>query len=209
MKKQAKSDRSASAYYGVRVDAVERLVSTERAPAVSAAELRKYSTKRGFYIPAAVTIIALKFWFAGAACYFFLWGLGLYVHGLDMLAVLAVGLGLVNDLMVNRLLRGMEPEEREYDKWMMVTVRSFRSVFLNVLYAGVILFCIFQAYGVINYALGVNASASGAEETAMLGVEPILFGLLYTVFDLLAIGARNLLQRIVREAGEKVSAAGK
>ncbi len=209
MKKQTKKDRSAHDYYGVNADAVERLVNAENAPAVTDAELRKYSAKRGFHIPVPVKIVGLKFWFAGVTCYFFLWGLGLYVRGLDLLVVLAIGLGLVTDLMVNRLLRAMETQEREYDKWMMVTVRSFWSVFLNVLYAGVILFCIFQVYGVLNYALGVNASASGSEETAMLGVEPILFGLLCTVFDLLLIGFRNLLLRIIRDAGAKVSAGGK
>lgn len=208
MKKQ-KNVRAAEEYYDVKTDAVERLVNAENAPAVSAAELRKYSNKRGFHIPATLKIIGLKFWFAGAACYFFLWGLGLYVHGLDMLLVLAIGLGLVTDIMVNRLLRNMEPEPRDYDKWMMVTARSFWSVFLNVLYSGVILFCIFQVYGVLNYLLGVNASAGGTEEVAMLGVEPLLFGLLYTMFDLLLIGFRNMLLRVIRDAGEKVSAGGR
>ena len=209
MKKQAKKDRSAQAYYDVKTDAVEQLLSTEKAPAVPAAELRKYTKKHRFHIPAPVKIIGLKFWFAGAACYFFLWGLGMYVHGLDMLLVLAIGLGLMTDLMVNRLLRNMEPEERAYDKWMMVTARSFWSVFLNVIYAGVILFCIFQVYGILNYAMGVNAAASGTEEVAMIGVEPFLFGILYLVFDLLLIGFRNMLLRVIRDAGEKVSAGGR
>ncbi len=209
MKKQTKRDRTAQGYYDVKTDAVDRLVSTEAAPPVSGEELRKYTGKRRFHIPAPVKIIGLKFWFAGAACYFFLWGLGMYVHGLDMLFVLAIGLGLVTDLMLNRLLRNMEPTVREYDRWMMVTARSFWSLFLNVMYAGLILFCMIQVYGILNYMLGVNASAGGTEEVAMLGVEPILFGLLYTAFDLLLIGCRNLMQRVIRDAGEKVSAGGR
>lgn len=206
MKNKAKQDRTAGAYYNVKTDAVDRLLSTEKAPPVPDAELRKYTKKRRFQIPAPVKIIGLKFWFAGAACYFFLWGLGLYVHGLDMLFVLAIGLGLVTDLMVNRILRNMEPEKQAYDKWMMVTARSFWSVFLNVVYAGVILFFVFQVYGILNYALGVNAAASGTEQAAMIGVEPFLFGILYLVFDLLLIGFRNMFLRVIRDAGEKVSA---
>ena len=209
MKNTAKQDRTAEAYYNVKTDAVDRLLSTEKAPSVPDTELRKYTKKRRFQIPAPVKIIGLKFWFAGAACYFFLWGLGLYVHGLDMLFVLAVGLGLVTDLMVNRILRNMEPEERAYDKWMMVTARSFWSVFLNVVYAGVILFFVFQVYGIFNYALGVNAAASGTEQAAMIGVEPFLFGILYLVFDLLLIGFRNMFLRVIRDAGKKVSAGGR
>lgn len=209
MKQQEKKDRAAESYYDVKTDAVDRLLSTEKALPVSKAELRKYKQKSGFHISASVKIIGLKFWFAGAACYFFLWGLGLYVHGLDMLFVLAIGLGLITDLMTNRILRNMEPEDRAYDKWIMVTARSFWSVFLNVVYSGLILFFIFLVYGIFNYALGVNADASGSESVSMIGVEPFLFGILYLVFDLLLIGFRNIFLRIIRDAGEKFSAGGR
>ena len=200
-KKKQLSDKSASAHYKLKTDAVDRLVNSKNAPKVTDEEIRKYTSKGKFSIPAWLKIVFVKFWFAGAVCYFFLWGLGLYVHGLDLMAVLAVGLGVAADLMVNKLLRSFEPEKRAYDKWMMVTVRKFWSIFINVLYSGVILFCVFQTYYIINRLIGVDASASADKSQSMLGVEPMLFGLLYLGFDMLLIAVKNNIVNILRDAG--------
>ena len=135
-------EKTAADYYDLKLDAVERLVDASDAPQVSDEEIRKYTKRGKFRIPPTVKILFIKFWFSGAVCYFFLWGLGIYIQGLDLMAALAIGLGVVTDLMANKLLRHFEPEERAYDKWMMVTARQFWSIFVNVLYAGVVLFCV-------------------------------------------------------------------
>lgn len=195
-KKRRENDRSRN-YYDLKTDAVERLINAENAPDVSDAEIRKYTSRGKFYIPSPLKIIFLKFWFSGAICYFFLWGLGLYVAGLDLMFILAVGLGLSNDLMVNHILHSFEPTKGEYDSWMMFPQRKFWTIFLNILYAGLILYCIVQTYAVINTLLvGDVASA----ETVAVGVEPILFGLLYTGFDLLFITMKNMAIKIYRDA---------
>lgn len=198
-KKQQDEEKTAASYYQLKTDAVDRLVNAKDAPAVSEAEIRKYTSKGKFHIPAWLKIVFIKFWFAGAACYFFLWGLGIYIQGLDLMFALAVGLGIVNDLMVTKVLRSLEPEPREYDKWMMVTVREFWSIFINVIYAGVVLYCVFQTYYVINVLFGVDANVTEAE--TMLGVEPIMFGLLYMGFDMLLITVKNTFIKIFRDAG--------
>ena len=169
-KKREAEDRSAASYYELKTDAVDRLVDAKNAPKVSDEEIRKYtSKKRKFHIPGLVKVLFVKFWFSGAVCYFFLWGLGLYVQGLDLMVALAIGLGVVTDLMANKLLRYFEPEEGAYDKWIMVTVRKFWSIFLNVLYAGVLLFCVFRTYYAINVLLGVDPNVSQSEAEAMVG----------------------------------------
>lgn len=201
-KKQQDEERTAASYYRLKTEAVERLVNAKDAPAVSEAEIKKYTSKGKFHIPTWLKVLFIKFWFAGAVCYFFLWGLGLYVQGLDLLFVLAVGLGIVNDLMVGKLLRTFEAEHGDADKWMMVTVRKFWSIFLNVIYSGVVLYCVFQTYYIINTLLGVNANVTGAE--AMLGVEPILFGLFYMGFDMLLVTIKNTFINIFRDAGVKI-----
>lgn len=201
-KKQQVEEKTAASYYQLKTDAVDRLVNAKDAPAVSEAEIRKYTSKGKLYIPAWLKIVFIKFWFAGAICYFFLWGLGLYIQGLDLMFALAVGLGIVNDLMVTKVLRSLEPEPREYDKWMMVTVREFWSIFINVIYAGVVLYCVFQTYYVINTLFGVDANVSEAE--TMLGVEPIMFGLFYMGFDMLLITVKNTFIKIFRDAGVKI-----
>ena len=205
-KQQQDEEMSAASYYKLKTDAVDRLVDAENAPQVSDAEIKKYTSKGNgkFHIPSWLKIVLVKFWFAGAICYFFLWGLGLYIQGLDLLFALAVGLGVANDLMVNKLLRNFEPNERDYDKWMMVTVRKYWSIFINVIYSGVVLFCVFQTYYSINMMIGVNANVDAEQAETMLGVEPILFGLLYMGFDLLLIKIKNTFIKIFRDAGANI-----
>lgn len=208
-KKQKKEDRSAASYYKLKTDAVERLVNAKDAPEVSEKEIRKYTSKRKLHIPMWLKIVLVKFWFAGAVCYFFLWGLGIYLHGPDLMVVLAIGLGLVTDLMVNRFLRGFETENGENDKWMMVTVRKYWSVFLNVLYAGFLLYCVFQTYYIANVLMGVDPNVDSSQAVDMLGVEPVLFGLLYMGFDILFIIVKRTLINIFRDAQAKASGTRK
>ncbi len=200
-KKQA-AKPVAENYYDLKTDAVERLVNAEAAPEVPKEEIRKYTSRGKFHIPTWLKICFVKFWFSGAMCYFFLWGLGTYLSGLDLMFVLAVGLGLSVDLMVNHLLRYFEPEKGAYDKWMMVSTRRFWSVFLNVIYSGAVLFCIVWAYNVINTILVGDIETA---QTVAVPVEPILFGLLYMGFDMLFINVRNTLVKIFRDANAKVS----
>ena len=202
------ADRSAADYYKLKTDAVERLVNTENAPEVPEVELNRYRSKKKFHIPAWLKITFVKFWFAGAVCYFFLWGLGMYLQGIELMIVLAIGLGVVTDLLTNRFLRRFEPSEGAYDKWMMVTTRKFWSIFLNVIYAGVLLYCVFRTYYGINVFMGVDPNVGHTEEESMLGVEPILFGLFYLGFDMLLVFMRNTIKKIFRDA-EKKAIGGK
>lgn len=203
-KKQNKPNRETpteAKYYDLKTDAVEKLVNAKDAPEVSDAEIRKYKSGGKFKIPSWLKILFVKFWFSGAVCYFFIWGLNIYVKGLDMLVAVSLGMGLVTDLLVNHVLRAFEPEPRAFDKWMMVTVRKWWSILLNVVYAGLILFCIVEAYTAINTALYGEPGTSDN----ILGVEPLLFGVLYVVFDMLFIAIKNGFVKIFRDAEEKVS----
>lgn len=203
--KQDQEEKKAAAdYYRLNSDAVEKLVNAKDAPEVSDAEIRKYTSKGKFHIPSAVKIMFVKFWFSGAICYFFLWGLGMYIKGIEIMIVLAAGLGMVTDLLVNHILRNLEPEDRAYDKWMMITLRKHWSIFLNVIYAGVILFFVYKTYDVINQMIVGSETGS-----TVVGVEPIFFGLLYMGFDMLFISMKNMLVKIIRDAEKKVSGGGK
>ncbi len=194
---------AAEDYYHLKTDAVDRLVNAKSAPPVSDEEIRKYTSKKGkLHIPSCVKILFVKFWFGGAICYFFFWGLGIYISGLDLMAALAIGLGLSTDLIVNNLLRYFEPEKGAYDKWMMIPFRKFWSLFINVVYAGVLLFCIVQAYNVINTLLVGDIETA---QTVAVPVEPLLFGLLYMGFDMLFITVKNTMIRIFRDANAKIS----
>ena len=193
---------AAENYYDLKTDAVNRLVNADSAPEVSDAEIRKYKSRGKINVPTWLKVVFVKFWFSGAICYFFLWGLGTYISGLDLMFVLAVGLGMSMDLMVNNLLHYFEPERGAYDRWMMIPFRKFWSIFLNVIYAGVLLYCIIWAYNVINTFLVGSIETA---QTVAVPVEPILFGLMYMGFDMLFITVRNTIVKVFRDANAKVS----
>lgn len=190
-------------YYDLKTDAVDRLLNAKNAPVVSEKEIKQYKGGWKRTIPTWVKIVFVKFWFGGAICYFFVWGLGMYLQNLDLMAALAIGLGACTDLLVNNLLKFLEPEKGDYDKWMMVTVRKFWSIFLNVLYAAVLLFFIVQTYVFINQMITGTDAANA--QSVPIGVEPIFFGLLYMGYDMLFIFIKNMVKKAFRDAEAKVS----
>ncbi len=191
-----------SNYYDIKTDAVERLVNAKNAPEVSDKEIEKYTNKKKFHMPSLLKVVLLKFWFAGAVCYFVMWGLGMMISGLDLMVVLAIALGLVNDLMINHVIRHFEAFPGAGDKYMMFTSKKFWTIFLNIIYCSVILFFIVQAYNLVNTLLVGDVSTA---DTVAVGVEPILFGLLFVGFDTLFIKIKKTFIKIFKDADAKVS----
>lgn len=199
VKSDIKTDKTAD-YYDLKVDAVERLVNAKDAPPVPDSEIEKYTSKRKRRIPSWLKVVLIKFWFAGAVCYFVMWGLGLMITGLDLIAVLAVALGVVTDLMVNNVLRHFAPFSGANDKWMMFPKKKFWTFFANIVYAIVVLFFVIQSYTLINVAL---VGSPETAETIAVGVEPILFGLLFMGFDLLFVTIKNNVAKAFKNAMDK------
>ena len=143
-------------------------------------------------------MVLLKTWFAGAVCYFILWGLGTYIYSIiDMLFILGIVLGLVTDLLTNNVIRFVEKTPGENDKWLLFPKKGMVSFFLNMVYAIVLVALVYGLYGVINSVLAVLL---GLTDTVALGVEPILFGVFTMGFDMLFIGCRNLMKNIIADA---------
>lgn len=189
-----------AANYNLKTEAMDALTNTdeEKVPQYSKEELDKYRSKSKLHIPNWLKMIAIKAWFYGAVCFFFLWGLGNYISNyLDMLFVTGVAMGMVTDLLLNNSLRFFEKNPGENDVWMMICPKGVRSFFLNIIYACVIMFCVFMFYNLLNYAI---ITVTGAEDTIPVGVEPLLFGLLSMGFDMLFIGIKRLLTGIIRDA---------
>ena len=114
--------REISDYYKLNTKSVDDLVSAnaENSPEVSKDELEKYRSKSGLHLPRWLKVVLLKAWFAGAACFFIFWGLGIYLPNLlDMMLVFGLSLGLVTDLLVNNVLRFLSTVPGENDGWMM------------------------------------------------------------------------------------------
>lgn len=189
-----------SVNYDLKSEAVEKLLDAEtgEAPVYSQEELDKYRSGKKFKIPNPVKILFIKAWFAGAVCFFFLWGLGTYVSSLlDMLFILSVVLGVVTDLLVNNIIRFIEVYPGENDDWMLFGKKGMASFFLNIVYSGLIIYCVYSLYNIINYSV---IQITGNSDTVPLGVEPVLFGLFCMGFDMLFIAFKRLGKRILSDA---------
>lgn len=188
-----------SSNYELKSEAVEKLVDAQKGevPEFSQEELNKYRSKK-LEIPEWVKIVFIKAWFAGAVCFFILWGLGTYLHSmLDMLFVAGAVLGMATDLLTNNVIRFFEKTPGDNDRWLLCARKGMAGFGMNLLCAFVILFCVYSTYSVINYVI---ISITGAADTVPLGVEPILFGLLCMGYDMLLIGIKRLVQTIIRDA---------
>ncbi|MBQ0125614.1 MAG: hypothetical protein KBS59_04730 [Clostridiales bacterium] len=202
MSKKQKNEKieDASNYYGLHTDAVKDLVEAneQNSPEVSEKELKKYKSN-GFFdkIPVWVKALFLKFWFAGAVCFFFFWGLSNYLAWLDAVFVMGFALGVVTDLLTNNIFKYFESTKGEFNKWIMIPHGKFWTLFLNIVYSYAVLFIVITVYGIIT-VIGTKI-----DPDFYLGVEPIMFGLLYLLVDMLFIGAKNLLIKIFKDANDK------
>lgn len=191
--------------YDLKTDAIEALANDDetKVPTYSKEELEKYRTRSKFHIPEWLKILFIKAWFAGAVCFFILWGLGTYIGGLDMLVVLAVALGMVTDLLTNNVIRFFEKTPGDHNKWMMCPRKGMASFAVNLFYMALVLVCVFLFYNVLNYTI---ITITGNDDTLPVGVEPILFGLLCMGFDMLFIGMKRMILAMMRDA--KAAASG-
>lgn len=183
-------------YYQLHTDAIDRLVNAtdDEVPEVGQEELRKYDSSIFSKVPSWLKALFIKFWFNGAVCYFFLWGLGTYVANYwNLLFVVGLALGVITDLLVNNIFRFTATTEHDNDKWMLFPQRKFWTLFANIAYAFAILACVVLLYS------GINAIFAQGDEIA-LGVEPFLFGLFYLLFDMVVISIRNLIAKAIAKS---------
>ncbi len=195
------SDPPEAGYYDLKLKAIDDLVTArpENSPPVSKKELRKYRSGPGISLSSGVKAILLKLWFAGMICYFFVWGLSLVnLNPWDLLLILSIVLGGATHFLTNNILRFIAKKEGEYDRWMMFPGTSLAFLPLDIVYAALLTVCTVMTYN------GINLLISGGD-AGVLGVEPVLFGVFVTAWDLAFIGIRQLLRRIIRDAKRKVS----
>ncbi len=186
--------------YELKSDAVEKLLKAEQGdvPEFSEEELHKYRSKSKLKLSETVKVVLVKAWFAGAVCYFILWGLGTYIYSLiDMLFILGVVLGMVTDLLTNNVIRFIEKTPGANDKWLMFPKKGMVSFFLNMVYAMVLIVSVFVLYSLIN---GTAASFTGDMENMLLGVEPVLFGTFCMGFDMFFVSCKNMMKTIIDDA---------
>ena len=188
--------------YRIKAEAVEDLVNAnkENTPSYSEEELKKYRSKSRLNINPVFKALFIKFWFSGVVCYFFIWGLGMYIpSNLYLYFVTAIGMGFVKDILENNLYRFVANPEGSNDRWMMFPKKSYMSLVFNVLYAILVTGCVYFTYQGINFV-----GTSGNNDRVVFGVEPIFFGIFYMGFELLFLWMKHMAVRIIADAKKKV-----
>ena len=147
-------------------------------------------------IPSPVKALLIKAWFYGAICFFIFWGLNI-VNSLDILVIMSIVLGLATDILINNILKFIEIVPKENHKWMMFPQKKYWTLPANILYAMLVFYCVRELYILINII--------GQSFNVYIGVEPILFAIFYLGFDLLFIGMKNLMKKIISDAEDKVN----
>ena len=187
-----------SEYYRLKTKAVDDLVGAneENSPQVSEEELRAYRSGPKMKVADWVKMLFIKAWFAGAVCFFFIWGLGGFLASeLDILFVTGMALGMVTDLLTNPVLRFFEKTAGENARWMMVTRKGTAGLLLNVLYGYVILLLVYGLYNGINLLANL---LMGTEGLVLLGVEPVLFGVFCLGADLLLLRIKRMVVKTTK-----------
>lgn len=185
-------------YYKLNTKAVDDLVNAEDTSDVSEEEMKIYRRRSSQGISVVLKMLLIKFWFSGAVCFFFIWGLAMYVPDLlDLLFITGLAMGFVTDILQNNLIRFLEETKGENTKWMMFGKKRFVSLVFNVLYAFCVVYCVYRTY------IAINSFTTARGKS--LGVEPVLFGLFYMAYDMLFIGIRNGIKAVFKEAEKKVN----
>ena len=154
-------EKDAAEYYRLNTKAVDDLVNADvsNSPKVSREELNRYRSGLKIRLPDWLKALLIKWWFSGAVCFFFFWGLGNVIPNREnQLLVLGLAGGFVTDLLVNNIFRYYAKTPGANDRWMMFGKKGFASLPLNVIYAFLLLLCVVMTYNTVN---GVLVSLSG------------------------------------------------
>ncbi len=137
-------------------------------------EFDPYKVDKLSAIPPWLKILALKYWAAGVTCYLVFMGLNLFFADfLDRAAAFCIVFALINDWIVNTIIRMMSSPKSNTEVFSFVTGISVVSLILNIIYSVVCYVAMFSlAYG-LSLILPFNIYFE----------EPFVFGLFYIIVD--------------------------
>lgn len=240
-KKKKIKETTIQDYYDLKIDKIDELVSalkgeeSEEEISMNIAdctgienssskeryrEFDPYKVDRLSRIPTFIKALFIKWWFAGAVCYFVVMGLGSYILGdltggtpvganLDLLVLTGLALGLITDVLVNPLFRYMETDRKEYNNYMMFPFpfKAFWTFFTNLIYYIIVMVCVSYCYFGLNEF--IKLLINGAADSIPLGVEPLLFAVIAVLVDMAFIGIKDgvvsLIKRLKNKKREEVA----
>ena len=222
-KKEKKAETTIENFYDLKVDEVDELVSILKGEGgspdkeiitdiqqITGEEVKGTSRKAKNFdpykrdklamLPTWLKAVFIKWWFAGAVCYFIVWGLSVYIQNDENLMLLTgVVLGIVVDIFVNPAFRYLESDRREYDPYIMFPFpfKQFWTFFTNIIYYVFIMFLVARLYGVLQKLTGFIDGS--------LAVEPLLFATFCLIIDMAFIGIKDAIVYLVKKNSKKRS----
>lgn len=198
--------KSKSDLYKINTEAIDKLVNADKKtyPKTNTDPGKKYRSNSFIdKIPSPIKALFIKFWFNGAVCFFIYWGLGMYIGDtLDMMVILGLIMGIVTDILVNNAFRFFAVTPDSNNKWMLFPKKKFWTFFANMVYGVVVVLIVAWIYSATNVMLNIW---NGTDGQIFIGVEPILFGILYVAVDMIFVGTKNLIVNIITDAKEKAA----
>ena len=148
------------------------------------------------FIPAWIKAIFIKWWFAGAVCFFMVFGLFNSMAALDNMVLTGIVLGVITDVMVNPIFRLMESDVKEYNNFMMFPFpfKAYWTFLANMVYYVIVLILVGFTYEFIGTYISHN-----------IAVEPLLFGTICVIVDMAVIGIKDAIVYLVKKNRKKRS----
>lgn len=191
--------------YKLKTKAVDDLVTADESnsPKVSKQEIARYGGRKRGGMPHWLKVGLIKWWFPGAVFFFIIMGIpGMTADLLGMTAILGIVMGMVSDLLTDNMIRFVSPTEGEYDVFLMFSKKSFITFFLNIIYA--IILCTVVFYGLYQ-AVNLVVDLSTEDRTLLVDLimGPVGFGFFYMISDMLLVGVKYLIKKLIRGSQNK------
>ena len=210
MKKTDLNKEESVKYYDLKTEHVDELVKAlkEESPKETPSLHKQYTKNKApdqpdpykidklAMIPAWVKAAFIKFWVAGAICYFFLFSFLLSSFAaLDKIVFTGIILGIIFDLIVNPMMLYFESEKLEYHPYILLpySAKKLWTLLINVPVGILIVWLINLGYSILIPNIGI-----------INGVEPISFGLMYLIIDMAIVSIRNLIIKTFLKMKNKI-----
>ena len=198
MKKTDLKKEESVNYYDLKTEHVDELVKAlnEESTPVTPSLHKQYKQNKApdqpdpykidklAMIPAWVKASFIKFWVAGAICYFFLFSFLLSSFAtLDKIVFTGIALGIIFDLIVNPTMLYFESDKKEYHPYILLpySAKKVWTLLINIPIGILEVWLINLGYGILIPNISI-----------IKGVEPISFGLMYCLIDMAIVFIKNL-----------------
>lgn len=181
-------------------------------------ELNPYANDKLAKIPSWIKILLLKIWAASAAFYLFGSASASIHNNIEDVMLIFMGLGytLFSDLVVKTIIRFMRNSRDDTFRFNAINKKGIIGLLIQLVYCYGIMIPSAILYGILAKH-GIYINLFGLPTT---GFEPITFGIVVTIVDIIAIVIKNLAiyiykkikhnrdQKLVKEIQEEINNLG-